>query len=137
MAIINLVMESSYRFADRTHRPEVRFAVRLTPRGGDDRVDGVSDDGVLQARVSAPPVGGAANTSLIRLLADELDVSRTSVRLVAGATGRHKLVVVEGVSAEERRRRAGRGSSCREGGVLAAARFGAARRQTRGRSRRR
>ena len=94
-------MESSYRFTDRTNRPEVRFAVRLTPRGGDDRVDGVSDDGVLQARVSAPPVGGAANTSLIRLLADELDVSRSSVRLVAGATGRHKLVVVEGVSAEE------------------------------------
>jgi uncharacterized protein YggU (UPF0235/DUF167 family) len=95
------MMESSYRFGDRARPSEVRFAVRLTPRGGDDRVDGVSSEGMLQARVAAPPVGGAANTSLIRLLADELDVSRSAVRLVAGASGRHKLVVVEGVSPEE------------------------------------
>jgi hypothetical protein len=87
-------------FADRQRRYEVRFAVRLTPRGGADRVDGVNDDGALEARVSAPPVGGAANAALIKLLADELDVARNSVRLVAGATGRHKLVVVEGVSPE-------------------------------------
>jgi uncharacterized protein YggU (UPF0235/DUF167 family) len=94
-------MESGFRFADRMRRPEVRFAVRLTPRGGSDSVDGVNDEGVLQARVSAPPVGGAANSALIRLLADELNVARGAVRLVAGATGRHKLVVVEGLSADE------------------------------------
>ncbi len=63
-------------------------------------MDGANPDGVLEARVSAPPVGGAANTALIRLIADELDVARSSVRLVAGASGRHKLVVVEGVSRE-------------------------------------
>jgi uncharacterized protein YggU (UPF0235/DUF167 family) len=71
------------------------------PRAGADRVDGVSDDGVLQARVAAPAVGGAANSSLVRLLAEELDVSKSSVRLVAGATGRHKLIVVDGVTPEE------------------------------------
>ena len=74
-----------------------RFAVRLMPRGGADRVDGVSEEGELQARVSAPAVGGAANTALVRLISDELDVSRTSVRLVAGATGRHKLIMVDGL----------------------------------------
>jgi uncharacterized protein YggU (UPF0235/DUF167 family) len=74
-------MESDFRFPDRIHRSEVRFGVRLTPRGGTDRVEGVNDEGVLQARVAAPPVGGAANSALIRLLADEL-------------------VVVEGVSPE-------------------------------------
>jgi uncharacterized protein YggU (UPF0235/DUF167 family) len=79
----------------------VRFAVRLMPRGGADRVDGVSEDGVLQARVSAPAVGGAANTALVRLLADEMDVSRGSVRLVAGSTGRHKLIMVDGVTPQQ------------------------------------
>lgn len=68
------------------------------PRGGLDRVDGVSDEGVLQARVAAPAVGGAANAALVRLLADELDLPRSAVRLVAGATGRHKLVMVDGIS---------------------------------------
>jgi uncharacterized protein YggU (UPF0235/DUF167 family) len=87
-------------FPDRTRRFEVRFAVRLTPRGGADRIDGVNDEGVLQARVSAPPVGGAANAALVKLIAEELDVARNSVRLVAGAAGRQKLIVVEGLSPE-------------------------------------
>jgi uncharacterized protein len=89
-------MEPERRQFDRS-QVSARFAVRLMPRGGADRVDGVSDDGVLQARVAAPAVGGAANSALLRLLADELDVSRSSVRLVAGATGRQKLIVVDGL----------------------------------------
>jgi hypothetical protein len=92
-------MDTSRRQLERSP-VSARFAVRLMPRGGMDRVDGVSDDGVLQARVSAPAVGGAANSALLRLLAEELDVSRTSVRLVAGATGRQKLIVVDGLSAQ-------------------------------------
>ena len=47
--------------------------------------------------MAAPAVAGAANQSLLRLIADELGVGRRSVRLVAGASGRQKLVVVEGV----------------------------------------
>jgi uncharacterized protein YggU (UPF0235/DUF167 family) len=76
---------------------EARFTVRLTPRGGADRVDGVTDDGMLRARVAAPPVEGAANHALLRLLADELGVPRRDVRLVAGAGGRTKVVVVDGL----------------------------------------
>ena len=79
---------------------DVRFAVRLTPRAGSDEVDGVVD-GVLRARVSSPAVAGAANQALLKLLADELGIGRTSVRLVAGAAGRQKLVVVEGVDQDE------------------------------------
>jgi hypothetical protein len=70
--------------------------VRLTPRGGTDRGDGVLD-GVLRARVAAPPVDGAANEALLRLLAEELRVPRRDVRLVAGAGGRTKTVVVDGL----------------------------------------
>jgi hypothetical protein len=75
---------------------EVRFSVRLTPRGGADRVDGVVD-GTLRVRVAAPAVDGAANHALLKLLAEELGVARAAVRLVAGATARRKLIVVEGV----------------------------------------
>jgi len=78
---------------------DVRFAVRLTPRSSVNRVDGVID-GVLRLRVTAPAVEGAANLALLQLLADELGVARRDVRLVAGATSRQKLVVVEGVDSE-------------------------------------
>jgi uncharacterized protein len=58
-------------------------------------------DGVLRARVAAPPVEGAANQALIRLIASELGVARSAVRLIAGAAGRQKLLLVEGVTSEE------------------------------------
>ena len=75
--------------------PDVRFAVRLTPRAALDQIDGVTD-GILRARVGAPAVEGGANNALIRLIAEELGVPKTSVRIVAGASSRQKLVVVDG-----------------------------------------
>jgi len=58
-------------------------------------------DGVLKVRVMAPAVEGAANNALIRLLAEEIGVSRRDVRIVAGAASRQKLVVVDGVDPED------------------------------------
>lgn len=75
---------------------ESRFAVRLTPRATSDRVDEVVE-GELRVRVTAPAIEGAANTALVRLLAEQLGVARRDVRIVAGANGRRKLVVVDGL----------------------------------------
>ena len=58
-------------------------------------------DGALRVRVSAPPIEGAANHALVRFLAEVLGVARRHVRIVAGAAGRQKLVVVEGVAPED------------------------------------
>ena len=77
----------------------VRFAVRLTPRSAVERIEDATD-GVLKVRVMAPAVEGSANASLIRLLADELGIARRDVRIVAGASSRQKLVVIDGVDPE-------------------------------------
>ena len=77
----------------------VRFGVRLSPRSAVTRVEGVID-GVLDIRVAAPAVEGAANTALVRLLADELGLAVRDVRIVAGAKSRRKLVMADGVEAE-------------------------------------
>lgn len=78
----------------------LRFAVRLTPRGGRDRIEGwmTGADGakVLKARVSAVPEDGKANRALVALLADALDVARSQVRIVGGQTSRVKIVEVAG-----------------------------------------
>lgn len=50
--------------------------------------------------MGAPAVEGAANAALIRMIATELAVAKRDVRIVAGATSRQKLVVVDGVDAE-------------------------------------
>jgi len=74
---------------------ELRIEVRVTPRGGRDSIDGVRD-GKLLVRVAAAPADGAANEAVLRLVAQAAGVPRRAARLIAGATGRHKLVAVEG-----------------------------------------
>jgi uncharacterized protein YggU (UPF0235/DUF167 family) len=57
-------------------------------------------DGILRARVSARPIDGAANDALLRLVADALDVPRGRVTLRSGATGRAKVLEIEGLAPE-------------------------------------
>ena len=76
---------------------ETLFSVRLTPRGGADRIEGVRD-GVLHVRVAAPPVEGEANLALLRLLARELGVPSGALTIVGGERGRTKRIVVAGVA---------------------------------------
>lgn len=63
------------------------------PRGGRDGVDGVVD-GELRCRVAAPAVENAANVALLRLLAKELGVAPSALRIVAGQTSRRKVVEI-------------------------------------------
>jgi uncharacterized protein YggU (UPF0235/DUF167 family) len=77
-----------------------RIAVRLTPRGGADRIDGWRD-GVLLARVRAPAVDGRANEALIALLAGILGVRPSSLHILRGRTVRSKLLSVDGLTQAE------------------------------------
>src|SRR5262249_30205244 len=78
----------------------VVVAVRLTPKGGRDAIEGVGQlaDGrcVLKARVRAAASEGEANAALITLVARALGVAARDVELVAGATARVKRVKITG-----------------------------------------
>jgi len=78
----------------------VSIALRVTPRGGRDDIDGVETlaDGrsVLKVRVRAIADGGEANRAVLGLLAKSLGVPKASVRLLSGATSRLKQVAVDG-----------------------------------------
>jgi hypothetical protein len=56
-------------------------------------------DGVLQARVTAPPVDGKANRALCRLIAKRVGVAPSKVSVVRGEKSRDKLVRVGGIDA--------------------------------------
>ena len=75
-------------------------AVRLTPKGGRDAIEGVARraDGqcVLKARVRAAPSEEEANDALTRLLARALAVPPRDVSLLAGATARVKRLMIAG-----------------------------------------
>jgi uncharacterized protein len=78
----------------------VRIAVRLTPRGRTDRIDGLMRlaDGTaaLKASVTAPPEDGRANAALLRLLARKWRLPLRDLTIVAGAKSRNKTVHVAG-----------------------------------------
>jgi uncharacterized protein (TIGR00251 family) len=78
---------------------EARIEVRLQPRASRDELLGVRD-GVLHARVSAPPVDGEANRALCRLIAAHARIAPSRVEVVRGMRGRSKLVRVTGVTAQ-------------------------------------
>ena len=77
-----------------------RAAVRVTPGSRADAVGGraptTRPDGpaVLEVRVRARPVDGAATAATERVLADALGLRPRQVRVVRGATSRTKLVEV-------------------------------------------
>ena len=82
-------------------RPDgIDLFVRLVPRSAVDRLDGTetAPDGKqhLKARVRAVPEKGKANAALEALLADALEVRRSAVGVIAGATARLKTVHVAG-----------------------------------------
>jgi uncharacterized protein len=78
----------------------VSLAVRLTPKGGRDAVEGIEvlADGraVLKVRVRAAPVEGEANAALLALIAKTLKLPRRAVALTGGETSRIKRLTIAG-----------------------------------------
>jgi uncharacterized protein (TIGR00251 family) len=78
----------------------VMVAVRVTPRGGRDAVDGIevlaNGKSVLKVRVRVAAEGGEANRAVTELLAGLLRVPKSKVRVASGATSRVKQITIEG-----------------------------------------
>ena len=58
------------------------------------------DDGTWLAQLKSAPVDGKANASLVAFLAEQLDVPRSQVELISGATSRQKRLRVSGASSQ-------------------------------------
>ena len=58
----------------------------------------------LEARVAAAPTDGEANLAVIKLLAKELGVPKSSIRIIGGETSRHKRIALPIEEAELRAR---------------------------------
>lgn len=81
----------------------ISVALRVTPRGGRDDIDGLETlaDGrtVVKVRVRAIAEGGEANRAVTELLAKALGVPKARVRILSGTTSRLKQIAVDGDSA--------------------------------------
>ena len=76
------------------------LAVRVTPRASRNEIVEMLDDGTIKVRIAAPPVDDEANTALIEFLAEILGVPKSRLDIVAGETGRDKLIAVVDMDVE-------------------------------------
>ncbi len=75
----------------------LRFKVQVVPRASRSEIVG-GHNGALKVRIAAPPVDGAANEELVRLLAKVFKVTRSAVEITRGQTARLKTVSIRGSS---------------------------------------
>ena len=74
------------------------FAVRVVARASVSGIAG-EHDGALRVRIAAPPVEGAANRELIKVLAKSFELPRNAVQIVSGVNSRSKTVRIYGANA--------------------------------------
>ena len=76
------------------------LAVRVTPRASRNEVVELLDDGTIKIRIAAPPSDDEANETLIEFLSEILGVPKSRLDIVAGVTGRDKLISVVDMDVE-------------------------------------
>jgi uncharacterized protein (TIGR00251 family) len=76
------------------------LAVRVTPRASRNEIVELLEDGTIKVRIAAPPSDNEANETLINFLSEVLGVPKSRLDIVAGASGRDKLVAIVDMDAE-------------------------------------
>ena len=72
------------------------FNVRVIPKSSKSEIVG-EHDGALKVKINAPPVDGAANAELIKVLAKQLRVSKSAVEITSGQTSKQKQIRISGI----------------------------------------
>jgi uncharacterized protein (TIGR00251 family) len=75
----------------------VTFDVRVVPRSSRSEIVG-EHNGALKVRIASPPVDGAANAELIKLLAKKFGIPKSDVEIVAGETSKSKRIKIANLS---------------------------------------
>lgn len=79
-----------------------QIKVKVMPRAKENNILGLKDD-ILRVKITAPPVQGKANDSLIKFLAKEFDIVKSDIRIVRGESSRDKIIEIpDGISFKQR-----------------------------------
>jgi uncharacterized protein (TIGR00251 family) len=77
----------------------MKLALKVTPGAKKNEILGWEDDypqvgRVLKVKIAAPPVEGKANKEIVLFLAKALRVTKSSIEVIHGTSGRIKLVEI-------------------------------------------
>ena len=82
------------------YEDSIILEVRVIPRSSKSEIVGEYDE-ALKVKISAPPVDGAANKELIKVLSKTFGVSKSSVEIISGETSKIKQIKIYGIDAEK------------------------------------
>jgi uncharacterized protein len=77
----------------------IRFGIYVQPRASRTELAGLHG-GAVKIRIAAAALDNAANLALIDFVAARLGIAKRSVRIVAGAKDRNKVLEIEGVAVD-------------------------------------
>ena len=75
----------------------INIQVQIQPRSSKDQIIGIHD-GKLKIKITAPPVDGKANESLIEFLAKTFKISKSNIEILKGHTSKLKTIKLLGVN---------------------------------------
>ncbi len=76
----------------------ITIEIKVEPRSSQKGITGVMENNVLKVKLTSPPVEGAANEQLIEVLADELKVKRSQIKVIRGQSSKRKVVEISGIT---------------------------------------
>jgi len=68
--------------------------IKIIPRSARNQIIGEMPDGSLKIKLTAPPVDGQANKTLIAFLSKEWDVPKSKIQIVKGKISRNKIIEI-------------------------------------------
>jgi len=79
--------------------------VRVIPRASKNEIVEILSDQTVKIRLVAPPADHETNQELISFLADVLNMPKSSFEIVAGESGRDKLISILDITSQELNRK--------------------------------
>ena len=78
-------------------KEQARIVVWVQPDSSRNDILGFKE-GVLRLKIAAPPVKGKANQELVKFLSDIFGVSKSSLTIEKGMTGKRKVIGISGLT---------------------------------------
>lgn len=71
----------------------MKIFLKVKPRAKIDKIEKISEN-VFHVSIKEPPEQGRANEAVISTLAEYFDISRSSIKIISGATSRQKIIEI-------------------------------------------
>jgi uncharacterized protein (TIGR00251 family) len=71
------------------------LALKVTPKARTEGIEGMNGAGELVVKVRVPPEDGKANSAVIALLAEALNLPKSRLEIIRGVQSRHKVIALK------------------------------------------